>query len=108
MPDTPTQDDDAWRRIKSLMMTVRDDELLDDALSAGDLLHRLFHEDGVWVYDSMDLIDQCRCSREKIIKTLSGMGEAAIAQMVVDDKIEVTCQFCNRTNSFSEQEIRLG
>ena len=106
MPDTVTADADVWQRAKTLMLTVRDDELLDETLEIPDLLHRLFHEDGVWVYDAATLIDQCRCSREKIQKTLSGMGADAIAQMVVDDTIEVTCQFCNRSEVFIESDVK--
>lgn len=106
MPDTPLHDEDAWQRIKTLMMTVRDDELLDETLSASDLLHRLFHEDGVWVYDAMPLMDQCRCSREKIGKTLAGMGASAIEEMMVDGQIEVICQFCNRAEVFVESDIK--
>lgn len=106
MPDEDEADIDAWPRNKVLLETVRDDELLDKALSGGDLLHRLFHEDGVWVYEEQVLKDECRCSRDKIEKTLSGMEAAAIDEMAMDGEIEVVCQFCNKAEKFNPSDIK--
>ena len=71
--DTPREDidDDAWRRSLVLMSSATRDELLDPALAPRDLLYRLFHEDGIWVYDPLALRFACRCSRERVAKRCS-------------------------------------
>ncbi|MFP3632236.1 Hsp33 family molecular chaperone HslO, partial [Burkholderia sp. SIMBA_045] len=43
-------DEDAWRRAMVLLSSTTGDELLDPDLPARDLLFRLFHEDGVRVW----------------------------------------------------------
>lgn len=108
MPDKEGEfsDEDAWPRACALYETVRDDELLDPLLPLDQLLLRLFHEDGVWVQEPQTLLDQCRCSREKFGATLKGMGEVAIEEMMVDDVITATCQFCNTHHQFDRVDIK--
>jgi molecular chaperone Hsp33 len=57
------------------MHTVTHEELLDSLLDAPELLYRLFHEEGVWVYDPQTFSLGCRCSRDRIIGILMSMGE---------------------------------
>ena len=42
-----------WRRAMLLLGTASDEELLDPSLRPDDLLFRLFHEDGVRVFDAL-------------------------------------------------------
>ncbi|MCI5049180.1 MAG: Hsp33 family molecular chaperone HslO [Rickettsiales bacterium] len=106
MPDEKEADEDAWPRAKALLSTLQDQELLTTTLSTSDLLHRLYHEDGVWVYDEHPMIDGCRCSREKIENTLKTMQASALEEMAVDGEIGVTCQFCNQTESFALDSVK--
>ena len=64
--DLETNADEDWRRAMLLMATCRPEELTDPTLSAHDLLYRLFHEEGVRVYDPLPLRAQCRCSDERV------------------------------------------
>ena len=110
MPDSkdPVADAESWRYARAVAATVTNDELLDPLLDAPALLYRLFHEQGVWVYDPHSFSVGCRCSRERILGILTGMSELDRADMVVDGKVDVHCQFCNKSEVFTPQDIGLG
>lgn len=96
----PADDDDAWAEVQALMDTVEDVELTDPAVSAEDLLYRLFHERGVRVYDRQPLVERCRCSRETVDDMLRRFSAAERADMVLEGRIEVTCEFCSTRYDF--------
>jgi molecular chaperone Hsp33 len=97
--------DEAWRRSVILMGSVSASELLNPALAPADLLFRLFHEDGVRIYDRHFLSFGCRCSRERAARILSSLPRQEVEELKVDGKVDITCQFCNDTSSFDEAEI---
>lgn len=104
-PHTPqdTSVEDGWLRAMALMQTCTPDELTDPSLPPEQLLYRLFHEDGVRIYEAKTLRHECRCSQDKIAGVLEGVPRQEIAAMVQDDgKITVTCQFCNKAYRFDE------
>ncbi|WP_305984325.1 Hsp33 family molecular chaperone [Roseibium sp. MMSF_3544] len=94
------EEDDAWVEAKALVETVNDVELTDPEVSVETLLFRLFHERGVRLFDPQPLLDQCRCSQEKIEGVLSGFSDEEIDEMTIDGKIVVTCEFCNTKYEF--------
>jgi len=96
---------DNWERIRLFLKTVHVDELIDPLLSPQQLLYRLFHEDGVWVYEQRHLEHRCRCSRKRTETIIRGMPKEDKAAMLVDGKITVTCQFCNNEEVFTVDEI---
>jgi molecular chaperone Hsp33 len=103
---TPTDREDDWRRAMVLMASVTDEELLNPALSAPDLLYRLFHEDGVRVFNSSDLSARCRCSLEKVTNMLSKLPKDEISELTEDDgKVHVTCEFCTTDYAFGLDEL---
>lgn len=99
-----TEDD--WRRAVVLMATAKEAELLDPGLTPDALLFRLFHEDGVRVFDPRRLEDSCRCSRERSGRMLVALGRDELADLKLEDgTVEVTCQFCNRSERFSDADL---
>lgn len=97
--------DEAWRRSVILMSSVTATELLDPALPPADLLFRLFHEDGVRVYDQHGLAFGCRCSRDRAARILASLPREEVEELIVEGEVTVTCQFCNETQNFDESEI---
>lgn len=97
--------EEAWRRTMILQGSCTDAELLDERLSAYDLLFRLFHEEGVRVFDARRIVFECRCSTEKVERVLRSLTDAAMEEMIVDNKVTVTCEFCNNTREFDRDEI---
>lgn len=94
------EQEEAWRRSMMLLNTVRPGELLDMQSSLNDLLYRFFHEEGVRVFDPIEIRKGCRCSMEKIRAVLDNLSDDDRLEYAEDGIISVTCEFCNTTYSF--------
>jgi molecular chaperone Hsp33 len=101
-------EEDRWRRAMVLMSSSTAGELLDPGLAPNDLLFRLFHEDGVRVYDAHDLAARCRCSRERIERVLRSLPEEDRTDLAIDGVVRVTCEFCNAQHVFAPEEVAAG
>ncbi|NBC31767.1 MAG: molecular chaperone Hsp33 [Alphaproteobacteria bacterium] len=105
-PGTPASDrQEDWRRAMILMGSCTADELLDPGLSAHGLLYRLFHEDGVRVYAPVGVQQGCRCSRERIANILASFSEEEVTECVADNRVVITCEFCNTKYTFDRSEV---
>lgn len=103
---TKLEDDgEDWNRSRILMNTVKNEELLNPTLAPQTLLVHLFNEDGVWVYEPKQLQVNCRCSRERIEDVLGNFPDEDIEEMKHDGVISVSCQFCNKTEVFRDDDI---
>lgn len=92
--DEATQDD--WRRAMILMKSCTDNELLSPDLNSHDILIRLFHEEGVRVFEPIPLQHKCRCSQNKVTNIYKMLNEEEREDMIIDGKITLTCEFCSR------------
>lgn len=111
LPDTMNQttkqdealveDLDAWNRIGHLADTVSDEEILN--LPVETLLHRLFHEENVRLFEASNTRFFCSCSRASVSNMLRMLGEEEITSILQEQgKIEVNCDFCNTHYSFDQ------
>ena len=98
--------EDDWQRTNMLLASSTSAELLDPDLPPSDMLYRLFNEDGVRVFQPRPVTDQCRCSADRMLDALTALSEAEIQEVLTDGAVEMTCEFCNTTRSFSESDIR--
>jgi molecular chaperone Hsp33 len=97
--------DEAWNNATIMLSSVKDSELVDEALALNDLLYRLFHEDGVRVFESQKLKAQCRCTRERMENVLKTLSSADIEDMKVKGVITMSCQFCNHREVFEDGDF---
>jgi molecular chaperone Hsp33 len=97
--------EDAWRRAVILMSSATPAELLAPRLSSANLLYRLFHEDGVRLYRVRPLRHRCRCSREKVERTLQSFPVEDLMTMREDGVLRVTCEFCKAEYEFDEPAL---
>jgi molecular chaperone Hsp33 len=95
-----------WARASILMTSVKADELTDPQLNLDQLLFRLYHEDGVRVFEAEHMVHKCRCSREGLMTVIKGFSDDDIEHATVDGSIDVNCQFCNTTYKFDPAEVR--
>lgn len=96
----------AWEKTTALLETASASELTDPQLGHNDLLYRLFHEDGVRVFDAGALDEQCTCSQDKVRGILSTFSAEEIDTMTEDGVISVTCQFCSAAYRFAAGDFR--
>ena len=98
--------EDDWRRTMLLLGTLTDAELLDPGLGPDTLLFRLFHEDGVRVFDSLDLTFGCSCDDGRVAEMLQRFERDEVLAMVDETgKVVVTCEFCSRVYRFTMDDI---
>jgi molecular chaperone Hsp33 len=97
--------DNAWQELLALMATIEPTELLDPTVGSERLLYRLFNEHGVRVFNSVPVLDECSCSREKIRGILGGFSAEEIADSVEDGVIRVNCEFCSKKYEFEPAEF---
>ncbi len=97
--------DEAWRRATILMSSCEKSELTSATLSAHQLLFRLFHEDGVRVFDALPLQFSCRCSRDRGEGILKMFSAEEIEEYKVDGHISIKCEFCSTEEWFDSAQI---
>ncbi|MGB1361409.1 MAG: Hsp33 family molecular chaperone HslO [Alphaproteobacteria bacterium] len=98
-----------WERASILLESTKDSELVDVSLSGEDLLFRLYHEDGVRVYEEQELIDKCRCSKERMLKAVLSVPEDERKTLITENNtIDVKCEYCSTTHKFNEAEAQLN
>ena len=99
--------DDLWHTAKTLMESVRRDELVDPALDPATLVFRLFNTLQPHVAPAHKVVDQCRCSPEKITAALDQMPPEQLSDLVADSgMIEVTCEFCKTMRAIDPPATR--
>jgi len=100
------EDNDDWERVKVLASTVEDHELLDPTLASERLLYRLFHEEGIRIFDPHVLEAKCQCSRSRIENIIGQFSTDELNGMLDDaGNVVVTCEFCNRTYLFEQESL---
>ncbi|MGE5624218.1 MAG: Hsp33 family molecular chaperone HslO [Bacillota bacterium] len=103
MPDRKA-DADAWQHVTVLTDTLKDAELT--GLSAQELLHRLYNEDDVRLFDAAPVAFRCQCSRERIEDTLRSLGHAEVESVLQDQgRVDVDCEFCGKRYSLDAVDV---
>src|SRR6202795_4633445 len=96
--------DDAWRRVQLIGDTLTPDEL--HTLADAEILHRLFNEDDVRLFEPAPVYFRCRCSRERVGSMLQGLGETETRSVLAErGEVEVRCDFCNRAYLFDAVDV---
>ena len=103
--DDPEAMEESWKEAKIFMESLTADEVFDSALSAENLLYRLFHANNLSVANCKNYSFGCRCSREKLLNTLSGFSEEDLKEMSDNNRISATCNFCSETYTFDQGEL---
>lgn len=99
--------EDDWHRTTLLLNSVTEPELLDPAISVDQLLFRLFHEDGVRVFDPLTIEFGCNCDEDRVRHVIGQFGADDIESLFnADGSVHVTCEFCSRIYQFDSNSVR--
>ncbi|HWQ37793.1 MAG TPA: Hsp33 family molecular chaperone HslO [Burkholderiales bacterium] len=99
MPTAKAQDPDAWNRAVKLGETITAQELL--RLPAQDIVHRLYHEEDVRLFEARPVAFRCSCTRERVTAMLRMLGREEVRSIIEERaKVDVDCEFCGRHYSF--------
>ncbi len=103
--NSPEKDADQWNTASILLSTLKPSELLDRALSLQDLLMRLYHESGVRLFTSTEIMSGCRCSEEKLRDVLASFSSEELQDSAEDGIITITCEFCKTDHKFELKKL---
>lgn len=96
--------DEDWSRVLHLAGTLTPEELV--SLPATELLHRLFNEEDVRLYEPAPVYFQCTCSRERVSGILRSLGEQEVGEVLAErGHVEVRCEFCNRAYRYDAVDV---
>ena len=95
-----------WTRITALADTLKAEEHL--SISADTLLHRLYHEESVRLFEATPIGFKCSCSRERMSKALLAIGKAEVTEILTEqDQISMNCEFCNSSHLFDKVDAHM-
>ena len=99
LPEKSGDDEDAWNRALSLAGTLTAGELL--SLPPWEVLHRLFHEEDLRLFDPQPVSFKCTCSRDRVTAMLRLLGLDEVRSILSEQgQIDVDCEFCNQHYRF--------
>ena len=103
----PDADDraESWAHVTAMANTLNPEEQL--GTDNETLLHRLYHEDAVRLFDIQPLRFRCSCSRDRSGSALISLGLEDAQQLVAEHggEIEIDCQFCNERYRFDLADV---
>lgn len=98
------RDEDVWPRLTALAHTVKPEELL--MLDAETLLHRLYHEEVVRVFEPESLRFACTCSAERSRDAMVMLGRDELLKLFAETpSVDIDCQFCNAKYTFGSADF---
>ncbi len=95
----------SWQHLRTLADTLTAEELL--GLNTETLLHRLYHEEQVRLFDPRPIRFHCSCSRERSAKALISLGQHDAEQLLGEQggSVTIDCQFCNQKYRFDAADV---
>lgn len=95
---------EAFNRIATLAATLTREELL--SLPAERVLHRLFWEETLRVFEPQSPRFACTCSRERVRGMLRGLGREEVESIVAErGDVEIGCEFCGVKYRFDAVDV---
>lgn len=96
---------EGWDHATILADTVTEEELLN--LNSQTLLHRLYHEEDLRIYEDNTIRFECSCSNEKIENTVRSIGEKE-ANSIIEEQGQITidCDFCNTQYKLDSIDVK--
>jgi len=98
-----SEEDDleTWNRAAALGQTLKREELLSTDIST--LMHRLFWEETIRVFDPLHPQFHCTCNREKVGNMLKMLGQPEVETALAElGELGINCDFCGKHYSFDK------
>lgn len=101
----PEEREASWNHLRTLADTLTAEELL--GLDTETVLHRLYHEEQLRLFEAQAIRFRCSCSRERSANALASLGQHDAEQLLQEQggAITVDCQFCNDRYVFDAADI---
>lgn len=81
-------------------------KLIEKGLKPEEIIETVLGKENTRFIDQMDVTFKCKCSREKFLDAIKGLGEAEIDAMIKEDHgAEAECHFCRTKYTFTEEDL---
>lgn len=103
LPENDTSTD-AWETVKHLSATITPDELL--SLDPETVIHRLYHEEDVRLFEPETVRFGCSCTRERVINALRTIGYDEVNSIIKEQgNVDIDCEFCGQHYQFDAVDV---
>jgi len=104
MPEDKNHDSENWDRVTTLAQTITDEELI--KLDAQSILHRLFHQEVLELFDEKFVKYECLQNKDKFEKVIFNLGEKE-ARKLLDENGEIAIhnEICNKHIFFNAKDL---
>lgn len=104
MPEIKNNGEEDWNRITALASTITNQELC--SLDAEKLLHRLFHEETVQLFEQEQVDYECQQDRKRFERIIFDLGEEDARNLLEErGEISIHNEICNEHLFFNEQDL---
>ena len=107
LPESDTsfqEQNNAFEHLTHLTHTITKEEIT--GLPVTDILHRLYHEEQVQLFEAVEVCFSCTCSRERISSALATIPRSELMSILEEkESIKTNCQYCFAEYVFTAQEI---
>lgn len=87
-----------------LTETVKQEELF--TLPAEEVLHRLYHEEEVRLFDPVAITFKCTCSKERSAQAIRTVSKNEVDAIIAEQgKVEMGCEYCNSKYTFDAIDV---
>ncbi len=96
--------EEIWQNSLNFLSTLRKEEFLSINLTSEEILYRLFNELEITVYNEIIILDQCRCSDEKIKFAIKDLSKKELKEIADENgNVKIVCEFCKTERIFSNK-----
>ncbi|TSB45027.1 Hsp33 family molecular chaperone HslO [Alkalicoccobacillus porphyridii] len=82
-------------------------KLVELGMPPEEMLYAILGEEAVTIHETIDILFNCTCSKERIGQAIISLGQAEIGSMIEEDGgAETVCHFCNEKYQFTENELK--
>ncbi|WP_434927591.1 Hsp33 family molecular chaperone HslO [Shewanella sp. HL-SH8] len=103
LPSKSAENED-YEHLSAITATIKADELF--TLDAEQVLHRLYHQEEVRLFDPVNVTFKCSCSRERTSAAIRTIPQTEVEQILAEEgKIDMNCEYCSIMYTFDRIDI---
>ncbi|WKE65911.1 Hsp33 family molecular chaperone HslO [Gallaecimonas kandeliae] len=94
-----------FEHLSTLTDTIKAEELF--GLEAEEVLHRLYHQEQVRLFEPQGVSFSCTCSRERCEGGLLSLGQVEVTGLLEESggKLEMDCEYCRKRYLFDAVDV---
>ncbi len=106
LPSTGDNHENDFQHVCALAHTVKADELYE--LTQEELLHRLYHQETVRLFEKQAIAFKCSCSKDRCLSSLASITPEEILGILNErGAIEMHCEYCASDYRFEVNDLQI-